>query len=1431
MTPRASLIPLLSFILTLILTLPLEAQDCYHAAWVKDFGGNSAYQGVVDGDRLPDGRFVIAGSFTNASLNLGSITLPADYAYNYYLAIHDSAGNFSAAAVIASGGTIEKVITGGDGSIYVTGEWTGSIVLGNVTLPNTTRYRVFVAKFSPDLQMVWHRGSDHMAADCFSYDVATDLEKNVYICGTFEDNAFKMGEFEADNAGGWNMWSNDAFVAKFDSNGNTQYLFSLGGIYDDAARTITADSLGNIFVTGSTAKCPGWIRFDEQVALPSGVPDNSMFLVKYEGVSGHALWAKMLGGLTTYDRLFPYNACLGDNNSLIIAGSITGTISCPPHFYTAADQNAFLARFDNNGNNEWLQQTGGQNSSEYGYYCFYNNGRIATTGRLFSNRTYCANFPLYATMTNGTCETYNAMFESSGKLIWARANDPSNYSDFYPSIAFIDAEGNQLYWGSYKSTQVWYPITKTNSSSYVKTFLAKFIPFSPAPVFTVSAGPDKTTTCGTLVQLQASTTPTSMPFGWYPDLGFSSNGSKTPNVNPGKPQSYIFFATYQGCVKSDTTFVDVTNYNGFFIDAGPDLDFCSGDSVQITTNSNQTGLTYAWLPQKFINTATSANPWVKPVLPTQYVVTANYNGCLATDTISIVQHNKPYIYLPKQDQYYSWIRYHICEGTPVEVNMGDPANTYTVLTPSLTSSINNNLITLNGNYPGGPLKVEATSPYGCYNKDSVNIIIHNNQAAPVILGSVPDRTACPGDSIKIIVWLTNSIQYNFQYSWYGGWQVDSMNGSGWKDISTFDFEYQVTNYSVGDPTSTYYTRLVIPTIDSGMDGFRFRCYVSDYCSPRVYSNAGTLHTGPKITQQPVSVKMLCQNATDSVFVNSSSANVQYQWELWQNGSWTPLVEQPGVITSNGRFLRFQQAQPALDSTLVRCTLSGCNGSAPVNSNTSLIRVVPVPSVVWQTHYDTVCPGTPDSLMVIPNSDFFTLNWYANNVAMTGNTSQLSGYNTNKLKFNPVMMAQTNVDYKLKMTYSQCAFSAYSDTTGFIVIQVPAVSWTGNMITTCINAAPITLSGATPAGGTYSGPGVVGGVFYPSLAGLGSFILSYSVSSSTPGCNGTALHSVWVQDLPTVSWPGNNMQFCTNSNNYYLTGGSPSFGTYSGPGVSGNWFNPASAGPGVHTITYSYTYPTTGCTNSATRTFTVGTQPNVSWPGGTHYLCLSSPALLLTGGIPSGGTYFGTGVNGNFFDPMLSGTGSFNISYSYEDPLVSSCQGSTSRSFVVNPDPFATWPGGQLNYCIDDLPDSCFGALPTGGTYSGNGVSNNMFYPQVAGLGFHTITYTYIHPLDSCQDEVTRTYYVDGCVGMDEATSEPVKVHLQQGNLLLEFPAELTEAARLSLYTLLGQEIHHNTIPQGSTTFYTTVYPGAFTMAVLRLSGSWGTRVIKLVNNH
>jgi len=71
----------------------------------------------------------------------------------------------------------------------------------------------------------------------------------------------------------------------------------------------------------------------------------------------------------------------------------------------------------------------------------------------------------------------------------------------------------------------------------------------------------------------------------------------------------------------------------------------------------------------------------------------------------------------------------------------------------------------------------------------------------------------------------------------------------------------------------------------------------------------------------------------------------------------------------------------------------------------------------------------------------------------------------------------------------------------------------------------------------------------------------------------------VNSLPTISFSGLGSSYCNDDPVVTLTG-SPSGGSFSGPGITGNLFDPSLADTGFHEVVYSYT-DSNGCTNSTT----------------------------------------------------------------------------------------------------------------------------------------------------------------------------------------------------------------------------------------------------------
>jgi hypothetical protein len=274
---------------------------------------------------------------------------------------------------------------------------------------------------------------------------------------------------------------------------------------------------------------------------------------------------------------------------------------------------------------------------------------------------------------------------------------------------------------------------------------------------------------------------------------------------------------------------------------------------------------------------------------------------------------------------------------------------------------------------------------------------------------------------------------------------------------------------------------------------------------------------------------------------------------------------------------------------------------------------------------------------------------------------------------------------------------------------------------CINDVPFALAGANPPGGTYVGPGVAAGVFNPMAAGVGVHNINYCYINPATGCSGCCTFTITVNPLPVVTCP-NPITVCDNAPAFPLAGGTPAGGVYTFGGAVVVNFNPATAPLGANVVTYTYTDPATGCSNSCNFTITVVAAPVVTCPANMN-VCEDDPAFPLAGGTPVGGNYSVGGAPVVHWVPAAWGVGVHTVDYDYTDPATG-CSNSCSFTITVNALPVVTCPP-DLTVSLFDPAFALTGATPAGGTYQdamGNPVAN--FDPAAYGTGNHTITYKY-----------------------------------------------------------------------------------------------------------
>ena len=315
-----------------------------------------------------------------------------------------------------------------------------------------------------------------------------------------------------------------------------------------------------------------------------------------------------------------------------------------------------------------------------------------------------------------------------------------------------------------------------------------------------------------------------------------------------------------------------------------------------------------------------------------------------------------------------------------------------------------------------------------------------------------------------------------------------------------------------------------------------------------------------------------------------------------------------------------------------------------------------------------------------------------NALITGDAGGTwSGTGVTGSNFNPASGTQS-------VTYTAPCGSVVTQT--ITVTPSATAGWTPP-VGICSNGADINLNTLITgtAGGTWSGTGVTGNLFDPSA---GTQNITYSVG--TAPCNATSTQSINVTPSLSPAWtsPGTICEAAGSINLDATITGDPG-GTWSGTGVTGSNFNPAGlTGP----ISITYTVGSAPCTGVSTQNITVVADVNPVWtpPAG---LCSGSASVdlntLITG--TAGGTWSGTGVTGNMFNPA---SGSQSITYSVG---LAPCVETSVQMINVTPGSSAAWTSpGTVCEAAGIINLSALITGTAGGTWSGTGVAGTNFNP-------------------------------------------------------------------------------------------------------------------------
>ncbi|HPI11062.1 MAG TPA: gliding motility-associated C-terminal domain-containing protein [Catalimonadaceae bacterium] len=294
-----------------------------------------------------------------------------------------------------------------------------------------------------------------------------------------------------------------------------------------------------------------------------------------------------------------------------------------------------------------------------------------------------------------------------------------------------------------------------------------------------------------------------------------------------------------------------------------------------------------------------------------------------------------------------------------------------------------------------------------------------------------------------------------------------------------------------------------------------------------------------------------------------------------------------------------------------------------------------------------------------------------------------------------------------ITY-QTGFSAFGQNcvkTASITVNIVnglSAQFSGLQPAYCTNSPTVNLVPQNP-GGTFSGPGVSGSTFSPLEAGPGSYFIQH-ILNTPGGCSDTVSIPVTVTApiIPLIILPEN---LCSGAAPVTLVANAP--GTFSGPGITGNQFNPALANIGNNTIVFTSVQG--ACTSISSGNIMVLNQPTVSLTLSSIGFCINQTRKAKINASPAGGTLTGPGITGDSLTVTGLTPGNYALQYIAGN---AGCSDTAVATFTVYDLPDASF---------NNMPDTvCEGAanitlvpVTPGGAFVGQGViPPNQFSPSI-----------------------------------------------------------------------------------------------------------------------
>ncbi len=531
-----------------------------------------------------------------------------------------------------------------------------------------------------------------------------------------------------------------------------------------------------------------------------------------------------------------------------------------------------------------------------------------------------------------------------------------------------------------------YTIIGTNGSGCSDTTTA-VVTVNPLPIVSVPPASVCIGNCATLTASGATT------YTWSPATALSATTGATVNACPEATTTYTVTGTNgNGCVGTTTVVVTVNPLPVIILTAKtPSI--CIGGSDTIKASG---ATLYTWSPATGLSATTGAVVIASPTVTTKYfVIGTNGNGCVCSDSITIIVNPLPVINVPP-----ATICYGSC--TTLQASGLGENGTYTWSSSAGGSTSNGPSImvcpTATTTYT-----VIGTNGSGCSDTTTTTVTVN---PLPVI--SVPSATICYGSCTTL---QASGLGENGTYTWSSSAGGSTSNGPSIMVCPTATTTYTIigTNGSgCSDTVTAVVTVNPLPVISVPSATI---CYgscttlqASGLGENGTYtwssSSGGSTSNGPSILVCPTATTTYtiigtngsgCSDTITAVVTVDTLPNIKVTESSPSicNGSFDTLrvsganhyTWRPQVNIMEG--LPYVTVNPTGTTTY---TVIGTNSNGCEDSTKIVVSVLPKDTITTPLQNDTVCTGASVTFTVSASGTDLTYAWQKNGVTLSGHSS-------------------------------------------------------------------------------------------------------------------------------------------------------------------------------------------------------------------------------------------------------------------------------------------------------------------------------------------------------------------------------------------------------------------------------------------------------------